>query len=144
VSSFLGRVPLATVRSAYSAAKAALNSLTANLRTDLRATHPDIHVSLVMPGMVTTEFARNALGTQSATGTAPTSGVPAGPPPNSPMRIQTAEEVAAIIARLIEQPVPEIYTNPASPELVRRYYSDVAAFEVESARRIGEGERGRV
>ena len=36
VSSFLGRVPLATYRSAYSAAKAALNSLTANLRSAWR------------------------------------------------------------------------------------------------------------
>src|SRR4029077_16181756 len=32
VSSFLGRVPIATPRSAYNAAKAALNSLKANLR----------------------------------------------------------------------------------------------------------------
>src|SRR5689334_13697657 len=62
VSSFLGRVPLATNRSAYNAAKAALNALTANLRVDLRRDYPEIHVSLVMPGMVTTEFARNALG----------------------------------------------------------------------------------
>src|SRR5436190_1919122 len=62
VSSFLSRVPLATYRSAYNAAKAALNALTANLRVDLAATHPDVHVSLVIPGLVMTEFARNALG----------------------------------------------------------------------------------
>src|SRR5439155_20685387 len=62
VSSFLSRVPLATFRSAYKAAKAALNALTANLRMDLAAAHPNIRVSLVMPGMVTTEFDRNALG----------------------------------------------------------------------------------
>src|SRR5919198_708807 len=36
VSSFLSRVPFATYRSAYNAAKAALNALTANLRMDLR------------------------------------------------------------------------------------------------------------
>src|SRR5689334_20426091 len=71
VSSFLGRVPLVTFRSAYNAAKAALNSLTANLRMDLRATHPNIHVSLVMPGVVTTEFAKNALGTPVPSAAAP-------------------------------------------------------------------------
>ena len=62
VSSFLSRVPIATYRSAYNAAKAALNSLTANLRMDLAAAHPGIHVSLVMPGLVATEFGRNAIG----------------------------------------------------------------------------------
>lgn len=118
ISSFLGRVPLATVRSVYSAAKAALNSLTANLRMDLRREYPGIHVSLVMPGVVLTEFAQNALG-----------GAPAGPPPSSPMKPQTAEEVAAAIVKLIENPVAEIYTNPASPEIARRYYEDIGAFE---------------
>ena len=92
ISSFLGRVPLATNRSAYNAAKAALNALTANLRVDLRATHPGVHVSLVMPSVVETDFARNALGSTSAT------------PSRSPMKPQTAEEVAAIIAALIEHP----------------------------------------
>jgi len=29
---------------------------------DLLATHPQIHVSLVMPGMVATDFEKNALG----------------------------------------------------------------------------------
>jgi short-subunit dehydrogenase len=126
VSSFLGRVPMASIRSVYSAAKAALNSLTANLRTDLAAEYPDIHVSLVMPGIVKTGFARNALGS-SAAAAAP---IPpaAGPPPGS-MQPQTAEEVAAAIADLIERPAAEIYTNPASPELARRYYADVGAFE---------------
>ena len=51
VSSFLSRVPMASIRAAYSASKAALNSLTANLRMDLAATHPGIHVTLVMPGL---------------------------------------------------------------------------------------------
>jgi short-subunit dehydrogenase len=122
VSSFLGRVPMASVRSVYSAAKAALNSLTANLRTDLAATHPGIHVSLVMPGLVSTDFARNALG-----------GLPAGtarpsPPPGA-MQAQTAGEVAAAIAGLLDHPVAELYTNPASAEIARRYVADVAAFE---------------
>ena len=122
ISSFLGRVPLATVRSVYSAAKAALNSLTANLRMDLRREYPGVHISLVMPGIVTTEFAKNALG-----------GTPPGPPPTGPMKPQTPEEVAAAIVKLIEEPVAEIYTNPASPEIARRYYEDIGAFEARMA-----------
>jgi short-subunit dehydrogenase len=120
ISSFLGRVPIASVRSVYSASKAALNSLTANLRMDLRA-YPGIHVSLVMPGVVSTDFARNALGappTQTWS-----------PPAGSPMMAQTAEDVAARISDVIRNPVAELYTNPASPELARVYYADVAGFE---------------
>lgn len=118
ISSFLGRVPLATFRSVYSAAKAALNSLTANLRMDLQKDFPNIHVSLVMPGIVTTEFRQNALG-----------GTPEGAPAAGAPRPQSAEDVAASIAGLIERPQAEIYTNPALAELVRRYYADVGAFE---------------
>jgi len=129
VSSTLGRVPIATFRSAYSAAKAALNSLTANLRMELRTRAPGVHVTLVMPGMVTTEFARNAVG-----------GLPPSPPwtasaPAGSMRPQTAEEVAEMIAGAIHKPVPELYTNPASAELARRYYADVGAFEAAMAAR---------
>src|SRR2546423_23747 len=82
----LGRVPIATHRSAYNAAKAALNALTANVRVDLARTYPRIKVSLIMPGLVSTEFARNALGTASASA----------PPwtPGAAMKPQTAEEVA--------------------------------------------------
>lgn len=121
VSSFLGRVPLATFRSAYSAAKAALNVLTANLRVDLQKEYPNIFVSLVMPGIVTTDFRHNALG-----------GTPEGPPSGAAPKPQTAEEVAAAIAGLIEHPQAEIYTNPALAELVHRYYADVEAFEKKS------------
>lgn len=124
ISSFLGRVPLATNRSAYNAAKAALNALTANLRVDLRATHPGIHVSLVMPSVVSTDFAKNALGSTSASRS------------TSPMQPQTPEEVAAIIAELIEHPRAEIFTNPAAPAMAKRYLDDVGAFEeAASARR---------
>jgi short-subunit dehydrogenase len=119
VSSFLARVPMATIRSIYSAAKAALNSLTANLRMDLRREYPNIHVSVVMPGLVATEFAGNALG-----GTPP----PVAPPPGV-MKPQSAEEVATAIVNLIDHPAPEIYTNPAQAEIARRYYDDVGAFE---------------
>lgn len=122
VSSFLSRVPLATYRSAYNAAKAALNALTANLRMDLRREYPGIHVSLVMPGMVTTEFARSALGgTPAVTWVA--SGGGAGP------RIQTAEDVAEAIDGLIASPREELYTQPGQSELAVRYFQDVGAFE---------------
>lgn len=123
VSSFLGRVPFVTFRSAYNAAKAALNSLTANLRVDLGASHPNIHVSLVMPGVVTTSFAKNALGSPTPSVVSPGT------------RAQTAEEVAECIAQLIATPVAEIFTNPAQQEIAREYYRDVAAFEAQRARR---------
>jgi len=126
VSSFLGRVPLATIRSVYSAAKAALNVLTANLRMDLREQYPNIHVSLVMPGMVLTDFHKNALGNapQMRPGGA-----------GSPQNAQTAEEVSIAIASLIEHPQSEIYTNPASSEIARRYREDVDLFERNLLRR---------
>ena len=126
MSSFLARVPVATLRSAYSAAKAAVNSLTANVRVDLRRTHPGISVTLVMPGLVATEFARHARG---STGPIPPGAV------GSSMKPQTADEVAAIVAEVIDQPVPEVYTNPASHAVAARYVADVALFESEAESR---------
>ena len=111
VSSALGRVPFASYRSVYSAAKAALNSLTANLRMDLRKDYPGIHVSLVMPPTVTTDFARNALhGTPT-----PHGGF------RSAASAQTAEQVAAAIVALIDHPRAELYTGPGQAEMVARY-----------------------
>ena len=121
VSSFLSRVPLATYRSAYNAAKAALNALTANLRMDLRRQYPEIHISLVMPGMVTTEFARNALGGTPAVTWASR---PGGGPP-----IQSADDVAVAIESLMASPREELYTQPGQPDTVVRYFQDVGAFE---------------
>lgn len=117
VSSFLARVPLALHRSAYNAAKAALNSLTANCRVELRAKSPNIHVTLVMPGMVATEFARHAVGAP------PDAAVYAGG------HVQTVEQVADMIAKTIETPVAELYTNPSSADMARRYFEDVGAYE---------------
>ena len=119
VSSALGRIPFVSARSAYSAAKAALISLTASLRMELRTAYPNIHVSVVMPPMVSSDFARNALhGT---------------PPPPGGFRpgatIQTPEQTAAAIVELIDHPRAEVYTNPGQSEVVARYYADVAAFE---------------
>jgi short-subunit dehydrogenase len=117
VSSALGRVPFASYRSAYSAAKAALNSLTTNLRMDLRREFPGIHVSLVMPPAVSSEFAKHAL-----YGTPPPSAAPGAP-------MQTPEQTAAAILELIDHPRPELYTNPGQADMVARYYADVAGFE---------------
>src|SRR5436190_9683504 len=118
VSSFLSRVPFATFRSAYNAAKAALNALTANARVDLARTHPAIHVTLIMPVLVTTEFQRNALG--------------GSPPIPAVSESQTAEDAAAAIAAAIETPVAEIYTSPHQKAVALKYFEDVGAFERQS------------
>jgi NAD(P)-dependent dehydrogenase (short-subunit alcohol dehydrogenase family) len=120
VSSFLSRVPFATFRSGYNAAKAALNALTANARVDLARAHPGIQVTLVMPGLVRTDFQRNALG---------------GSPPMPAVEAQPVEEAAAAIVSAIAHPVAEVYTNPKQAEVVRRYFDDVGAFEREAATR---------
>ncbi len=123
VSSFLSRVPFATFRSAYNAAKAALNALTANARVDLAQKYPNIHVTLVMPGLVRTDFQRNAIGGSPTL------------PPSTPA--QNVEDVAAAIVRVIEHPVAEIYTNPQQASVALEYFQDVGAFEREASVRSG-------
>jgi len=113
VSSFLSRVPMAPIRAGYSAAKAALNSLTTNVRMDLAASHPGIAVTLVLPGLVSTDFARSAVH-----GTPPIRPGAGGAPP------QTAEEVADVMVRAIDRPVAEVYTNPVHAGIVQRYYAE--------------------
>jgi len=117
VSSFLGKAPMATIRSAYSGAKAMLNSLTANVRMEL-ARYPDIHVTLILPGLVATDFAKHAIG-----------GTPSFTPPPGPMRWQSAEEAASAIASALGQSAGEVYTNPALHALAVEYVQDVDAFE---------------
>jgi NADP-dependent 3-hydroxy acid dehydrogenase YdfG len=119
MSSSLGRVPVASFRSAYSAAKSALNSLTTNLRMDLLASHPGVHVSLVMPSIVTTGFFANVVGE-------PRRPMPAGAPAGGP-RPQTAEDVAVAVAELIRAPRAEVFTNPASVELARQFAADMSS-----------------
>jgi NAD(P)-dependent dehydrogenase (short-subunit alcohol dehydrogenase family) len=116
VSSMLGRVPMAPVRSAYSAAKHALNALTANLRMELGA-FPEIYVSAVHPGVVATEFGSRALH-----GGFDSRGLPGA---------QTPQEVAAAIVETIERPRADVYTRPEAKELVLSYYGaeDMAAAE---------------
>jgi NADP-dependent 3-hydroxy acid dehydrogenase YdfG len=116
VSSMLGRVPFAGIRSAYSAAKHALNSLTANLRMELRP--QGIDVTLVLPGLVATEFGNNALH--------------GGPDSRSLPGAQPVNEVAAVIADAIEQPVAEVYTRPEYKQSVIGYFSAPDLAEVET------------
>jgi short-subunit dehydrogenase len=118
VSSFLSRVPIATIRAGYNAAKAALNALTANVRMDLAVAHPNVHVSLVMPGLVATGFRDNAI-----------HGTPPLRPGAAPPGVQSAGEVAAVILGVIDRPVPEVYTNPEHAPVALRYFQDVGAFE---------------
>jgi short-subunit dehydrogenase len=118
VSTFLSRIPLASIRAGYSAAKAALNSLTANVRMDLAAAHPGVKVTLVIPGLVSTDFAKNAV-----------HGTPPIRPGSAPPGVQTAEEVAQVIVGAIDNPVAEVYTNPAHAPMAMRYIEDVGAFE---------------
>jgi NADP-dependent 3-hydroxy acid dehydrogenase YdfG len=108
VSSMLGRLPLAPIRSAYSASKHALNALTASLRMELRASYPEIHVTTVSPGMVATEFGNNALHGGSDSRSFPGA--------------QSAEEVARVIADVIEHPRADVYTRPGAREMVAAYF----------------------
>ncbi len=111
VSSMLGRIPFAMIRSAYGAAKHFLNSLTANFREEVQQTHPAIQFTLVSPGVVRTEFGVNALH--------------GGPDSRKNPDSQSAEEVAAVIADVIERPKPDVYTRAGARDRVVGYYSAV-------------------
>ncbi len=126
VSSMLGKVPFAGIRSAYSAAKAALGSLTANLRMELRETDPGIAVTLVLPGVVATDFGNRALH--------------GGPDSRSLPAAQPVEEVAAVIADALEHPRAEVYTRPGLHEQAAAYHAAEDVAEVE-ARFRGPGPR---
>ena len=119
VSSMLARIPHAPLRAAYSAAKHALNSLTANFRTEVQKTHPNIFVSLVSPGVVHTDFGNNALH--------------GGPDSRSFPDAQTAVEIAEVIAGVIESKRADTYTRAEGAEMVRQYYEAIATYGVPPA-----------
>lgn len=121
VSSMLGRVPFAGIRSAYSASKHFLNALTANLRMELKATHPGIAVTLVSPGVVATGFGLNSLH----------GGMDSRALPNS----QTADEVAEVIAGAIASRKADVYTRAGMQQQVVAYYAaeDITAVEAQFA-----------
>jgi short-subunit dehydrogenase len=85
---------------------------------DLAASYPGVHVTLVMPGLVSTDFGKHAIH-----GTPPIRPGAGGAPP------QTAEQVAEVIVRVIDNPVAEVFTNPAHMAITERYFEDVGAFE---------------
>jgi NADP-dependent 3-hydroxy acid dehydrogenase YdfG len=118
VSSMLGRVPFAPVRSAYSAAKHALNALTACLRMELAAELPDIRVTTVLPGVVATDFGTSALH----------GGIDSRAMPGA----QPVGEVAELIADVIEHPRAEVYTRPEHRKMVEAYYGADDLDELES------------
>ncbi len=98
VSSMLSRVPFATIRSAYSAAKAAVNSLAETARFELARSHPGIRVVTVLPGVVATDFGLSAIG--------------GGPDSRQLPGAQDVGEVARVVADgMLAGPV-DVYTRP--------------------------------
>ena len=112
VSSMLGRIPFALLRSAYNGAKHYLNALTTNFRMELQQTYPGIQFSLVSPGVVATEFGLNARH--------------GGPDSRTLPDTQSADKVAEVIAEVISSRRPDVYTRPGSRERVTAYYSTIA------------------
>jgi NADP-dependent 3-hydroxy acid dehydrogenase YdfG len=111
ISSMLGRIPFALIRSAYNGAKHYLNALTANFRTEVQATHPGIQFTIVSPGVVRTDFGLNAMH--------------GGPDSRSFPESQSAEEVAEVIVDVIESRAPDVYTRKGAHDRVAGYYATV-------------------
>ena len=104
---------LDVIRSAYCGAKHFLNALTATLREELQQSHPGIAVSIVSPPVVRTDFGLNALH--------------GGPDSRQFPMSQSPEEVAEVIASVIESRIPDAYTMPGSRERVADYYAQLGA-----------------
>jgi NADP-dependent 3-hydroxy acid dehydrogenase YdfG len=114
VSSMLGRIPFAGFRSAYCAAKAALDSLTETLRMDLANDFPDVRVACVYPGVVSTDFGLNALG-----GGVDSRSLPGG---------QTPEEVAIVVADALQaRRGGDVYTRPEAIDRIVGYLRGLAS-----------------
>ena len=111
VSSVLGRVPFAVIRSAYNGSKHFLNAITWNLRDELKESHPGVVVSLVSPPVVATEFGVNALH--------------GGPDSRSLPYPQDVSEVGEVIAWVIRERKLDVYTRPGSKALVTKVVSEL-------------------
>jgi NAD(P)-dependent dehydrogenase (short-subunit alcohol dehydrogenase family) len=123
VSSGLSRAPLAPVRAAYGAVKGAVNMLTASLRVELKVTHPGIHVTLLLPGVVATEFGLNSMGV----GIVDNRKLPGA---------QSVEEAVTSIVDVIVNPRPEAYTSPFIADVLARYLREPEVVEGEIAARL--------
>ena len=120
VTSMLARVPAVPIRSAYSAAKAAVNALTETARFELGQDYPGIRFVTVMPGVVATEFGVNALG--------------GGPDSRTLPGAQPVDEVARVIADgLLEGPL-DLYTRPEGFDAVQVHLRRLAGRPAPGAR----------
>src|SRR5689334_5992631 len=113
VSSMLGRLPFAVIRSAYVGAKHFMNALTAMFRQELQQTHPGIAITLVSPGVVRTDFGLNALH--------------GGPDSRDLPGAQDVDQVAKIIAGAIATRTADVYTFPGAQQMVSQYYASVGS-----------------
>ena len=77
---------------------------------ELAPSHPGIHVTAVHPGIVATDFGLNARH--------------GGPDSRSFPESQSAEQVAAVIAKVIETRQPDVYTRPAQ-KMIANYYATI-------------------
>jgi short-subunit dehydrogenase len=111
VSSMLGRIPFSVIRSAYCGAKHFLNALTATFRAEVQQTYPGIQFSLVSPGVVRTDFGLNALH--------------GGPDSRQMPDSQSADEVAAVIAGVIDSRQPDVYTRTGAHDRVASYVASL-------------------
>lgn len=111
ISSMLGRIPFAIIRSAYNGAKHFVNALTIAMRTEVQQTHPGIQYTLVSPGVVYTDF-----GTHALHGGPDSRNLPGG---------QEVGEVATVIADAVTSRVADVYTRPGSQARVADWYAKV-------------------
>ena len=111
ISSMLARIPFAIIRSAYNGTKHFLNALTENFRTEVQATHPGIQFTIVSPGVVRTDFGNNSRH--------------GGPDSRALPNSQSAEEVATVIADVIETRLPDVYTRKGASERIAAHYATI-------------------
>ncbi len=121
VSSGLSRAPFASVRAAYGAVKSAVNMLSASLRVELRTAYPGIQFTVLLPGVVATEFGVNSINASVDNRKLPGA--------------QSVEDAAGAIVEVIENPKPEAYTSAFIADAINRYQRDPAAAEAEIAAR---------